>query len=372
MKNILADLVAMRTVSDDIAANEQALDYIQSYLEERGMVGKRYTFNGHSAYVASTRTDNLMHPKVLLAAHIDVVPGSDSMFTLKHDGDKIVGRGVYDMKSAAAAYLQAVDDLQDNLADYDFGIMITTDEELGGKDGANGTLSLVKAGHRADICVLPDGGRNWQVEYLAKGAWRFYVKAEGKSAHGSRPWQGDSAAYKLVDALHAIKQLFEGEGPETDTLNIGVIRGGTADNQIPGYMEAELVIRILSDESLAEKRAQVADICERYGVYTEDRLVKHPFATDTDLPLIQMFMHCVEQVTGKPSEPCISYAASDAPHFGTVGVPCIVTYPLGGLHHSEEEWIDESVLNDFPDIIRTYLDKTAKRPALEPTQEAVA
>jgi succinyl-diaminopimelate desuccinylase len=372
MKNILADLVAMRTISDDIAANEQALDYIQSYLEERGMIGKRYVINGHGAYVASTRTDNLMNPKILLAAHVDVVPGSDAVFTLKHENGKVLGRGVYDMKSAAAAYLQVVDDIQDSLTDYDFGIMITTDEELGGKEGVNGTLGLIDAGHRAEICVLPDGGRNWQIERLAKGAWRFYLKAGGKSAHGSRPWQGDSAAYKLVDALYAIKQLFIGEGPETDTLNIGVIHGGTADNQIPDYMEAEIVIRILSEENLTEKRAAVAKICEQYGVYTEDRLVKHPFVTDTDLPLIQTFMQCVEQVTGNPSLPCISYAASDAPHFQTVGIPCIVTYPLGGMHHSEEEWIDESVLADFPNIIHAYLDKTAKQPATEPALEAVA
>ena len=76
-----------------------------------------------------TSTQPTQIPAVLLAAHVDVVGGPNELFQLRQAGGKLFGRGVYDMKGAIAGYLVLVDTLQKHLRQYDFGILVTSDEE---------------------------------------------------------------------------------------------------------------------------------------------------------------------------------------------------------------------------------------------------
>src|SRR5437773_1776365 len=89
VENILARLVAMPTHTDDREANEQALDYIEHYLVERGLHAERFQFGGHGALVASTKPDNAKEPNVLLAGHTDVVPGGESAPELRLAGGRL-------------------------------------------------------------------------------------------------------------------------------------------------------------------------------------------------------------------------------------------------------------------------------------------
>src|SRR5687767_2270452 len=117
-EKLLAKLVSMPTITEDRDANDQAIAYIESYLSERGMFVKHIEFeNGHTAVVASTRADNAKNPAVLLSGHIDVVSGGEQLFKLRMDGDKLIGRGVYDMKFAIAGYMVLVDTLKGKLED---------------------------------------------------------------------------------------------------------------------------------------------------------------------------------------------------------------------------------------------------------------
>ena len=50
---------------------------------------------------------------LLLHGHIDVVPGRPEQFEPRVEGDRLIGRGAYDMKGALAAMLLAVADLRE-------------------------------------------------------------------------------------------------------------------------------------------------------------------------------------------------------------------------------------------------------------------
>src|SRR5438876_614410 len=152
MRDILADLIAFPTVSGNLAASHEALDYIEHSLAQHGLHIQRHSWNGYPSLVATTQ--HTKNPRVLLAAHLDVVPAPPELFKLTKRGGKFYGRGTCDMKFAIAAYLQLIDDLSEDLNAYDLGIMITADEEIGGKDGVKALLE--KGGYRADVCVLPD------------------------------------------------------------------------------------------------------------------------------------------------------------------------------------------------------------------------
>ncbi len=362
----LAALVSMPTITDDIPANMIALDYIEAYLTKRGMHAKRFVFDGHGALVASTRPDNAKKPTVLLAAHVDVMTGSEQLFTLREVDGKLLGRGVYDMKHAIATYMQAIDDLhkRDTLKEYDLAIMITSDEERGGRDNINGTDKLVAAGYLPTICVLPDStAPGWEVEKLAKGHWRFELIAKGRTAHGSRPWEGESASFKLIQALHELKTVFQNHGPATDTLNIGFIHGGEAYNQIPSLMSAAVEIRVVSEESYQKYVALMQNICERHDVQYIDRAFFPPVQTNLELSFIQAYVDCVQQVTGRRPKGYTSFAASDTPYFDAAGVPCILSCPEGGKHHSEDEWIDKASFLQGAPILHAFLDRVARKPS---------
>lgn len=362
----LAKLVSLPTISDDIVANDQALDYIENYLRQRGMHCHREHFNDHGTLVACTRQDNSKNPRLMLAAHVDVMAGSEELFTLRTEGDKLIGRGVYDMKFAIAGYMQLVDELQDNLDQYDFAIVITSDEEYGTRNNINGTLELVKAGYTADICVLPDStAPGWEIEKLAKGVWRFDLVAKGRTAHGSRPWEGESASFKLIHALHEIRALFAGHGQSTSTLNIGFIHGGQTYNQIPELMTAAIEIRHISEDDYKTLKAKIDSICQKHDLTTVLRTLYQPNVTDITQPLFQSYMDSVELITGRRPQGLISCGQSDAKHLAKVGVPSILSCPEGGGHHSEHEWISRKSFLQFVPILRNYLDKTAK--AIEPT-----
>jgi acetylornithine deacetylase/succinyl-diaminopimelate desuccinylase-like protein len=358
LEQLLADLVEMPTISDNFAANDAAIAYIERYVVERGMYSQCFRFDGHSALVATTRSHR-KNPTIMLCAHVDVVTAKKKDFKLREKDGMLYGRGVFDMKGAIAAYLQLVEDLRNTLDEYDFGILITTDEELGGLDGINGTKKLIDAGYIPQAGVLLDGGNNWQVETKAKGGWRFDLIAKGKSGHSSRPWEAESASRKLIHAMHALETRFKDHGPLTNTLNIGIIRGGKARNQIPDKMLACVEIRLISTAAYEEDKQFVAELCERYGLTKTDRFIHLPIENDPDSHFLKAFVASIQKITGAPSGYCMSYAASDSEYFARLGVPCVVTYLPGGGHHGAEERIERRSLLQLPAVLKDYLDTTA-------------
>ena len=355
----LATLVAMPTITDDITANDMALDYIEDYLSTRGMYCVRNRFDGHGTLVASTRPDNGKTAPILLHAHCDVMPASEQLFMLRTEGDKLLGRGVFDMKSAIAGYLQLVDDLQGKLEDYDFAVMITSDEEYGSRDGINGAKHLVALGYSPKVCITPDStAAGWEIERLAKGFWRFDLIAEGRTAHGSRPWEGESASFKLIHALHDLKEHFKDHGPETDVLNIGSIHGGESYNQLPSLMTARVEIRVMDEKVVPRYRRLIEELCRTHKLTYKDRSNIPCIRTDLTDPRVAEFMDSIEAVTGKRPKGYVSGGQSDAPYFVAAGIPCILTCPEGGGHHSEEEWISKTSFLQFVPILKDYLHRS--------------
>lgn len=362
MEELLAKLVAMPTLTDDIIANDMALDYIQDYLKQRGMHCQRHRFDGRGALTASTRATNRKTQTVLLAAHVDVMSADETMFKVREESGKLYGRGVFDMKFAIATYMQLVDDLahMGTLTQYDFGILITTDEEFG-KDSA---AQLIRLGYRPKVCLLPDStASGWNIEKIAKGWWRFDLIATGKAVHGSRPWEGESASFKLIHALHELKEHFKDHTPLTDSLNIGSIHGEGTYNLVPDRMMAKVEIRLVDEASYEKNKRIIETLCAEHDLSYNTFTLAQPTRPIIDHPLVDTFKDVVEHVTGKRPEDYISLGGSDAPYYTKAGIPCILTCPIAGRHHSSDEWVDKASFLQFLPILHEFLEKTAKSPA---------
>ena len=351
---VLSDLVSYPTVSGDNIAAARCIGYMEDYLRDRGMHVRLHLSEGFPSIVATTRDTS--HPKVLLQAHLDVVPAPDSLFEVHVDDGKLVGRGVFDMKFAGAIFLKLIDELGDDLHNHDFGIMFTFDEEIGGRNGAG---ALVEKGYSADVCVLPDAGDNWQIEVNQKGLWICRLLTRGLSAHGSRPWEGDSAILRLIKALDDAEELFEGQNKNTDTLSINEIQGGSAPNQVPANASATLDIRFLDENSHQSIREKLHEIAKNHDAEIETIASIKNCTTDTDNPYVSSFLEIAEEVHGASINTLTSLGHSDSHYFVNVGIPTILLRPDGGAAHSDNEWIDIESLEKYYTLIKRYVEKEA-------------
>ncbi|HUS26567.1 MAG TPA: M20/M25/M40 family metallo-hydrolase [Nevskiaceae bacterium] len=358
LEGLLSQLVAMPTVTGNRHINHDALDYIDQFLRKRFMHIKRFEWGGVEALVATTRP-HTKKPKVMLAAHLDVVPGDKELFELREKNGKLYGRGALDMKFAIAAYMQIIDDLRHQLNNYDFGIMITTDEEAGGADGV---ARLIEEGYRAEVCILPDGGDNWQMQLYSKGFLYLTVSTAGKPAHGSRPWAGHNAIQTLVETVQDIYKLFPHQGPNTNTINMGKISGGQTINQVADAAEVAIDIRVTSEAEKTKLLRSIERICKEHNADLSVTL--DGATTDFSLkePHLAAFANLITEVTGIQVQGSRTLGSNDARYFVPHNIPCISLYPTGGDHHGPNEWIDKQSLHQFKEVLSRYLTATATRP----------
>jgi succinyl-diaminopimelate desuccinylase len=351
---ILADLIAMPTITSDRAANHAGLNYIESFLTGCGMHVKRNEWNGVESLIASTKQTKT--PTVCFFGHIDVVPAPAEQFRLtEHDG-RYYGRGVLDMKGPVAAILGAVQQLKPTLSDYDFTVVITTDEEIGGFDSA---AKLAEEGFRPKMMIVPDGGSNWNMERFAKGIWHITLKAQGQSAHASRPWEGENAIDKLVNVITQIKTLFGDMSPDTNTINVGTLQGGNATNQIPSSASAGIDMRFSSQEDQARIMGEIKSIVTRGEVQLTSDVEADPVVNDPANPYLSTFASCTEKVIGRPVEWITSYASNDSRFFAKYNIPCAISYPPGSNHHGPGEYIEKDSLLMMQQIFVDYLNIAA-------------
>jgi succinyl-diaminopimelate desuccinylase len=353
--NILSDLISFKTVSGHTSEVNSCFDHVEAFLSDRTMEVVRHTSNGFASLVATPRGTKT--PRVLLQAHLDVVPAKPSLFKLTEKTDKIYGRGVFDMKFAAACYLQLADELRSELAQYDFGIMFTSDEEIGGK---NGVRYLLNQGYSADVCILPDGGNDWHIETTCNTVWIVRILANGQSAHGSRPWEGLNAINSLVEGLGEIQDVFGELKPYNNSITISKIQGGNAMNQVPDQAEAILDMRFIKDSEQAKYRTAIEKIVKSKQLQLETVAFVEARNVDITQPEVHSFLTIAEQVRGEPINKTHSFGASDACYFASHGIPTIVMRPTGGDAHSDQEWLDKTELFKFYELIKTYVTQTTK------------
>jgi acetylornithine deacetylase len=226
---------------------------------------------------------------VTLSTHLDTVP---PYVAPRSEGGKLFGRGACDAKGIAAAMLVAADRLA-TAGEERVDLLFVVGEERG-SDGARianqlpATSKFLINGEPTES-ILASG---------SKGALRFIARTRGREAHSAYPHLGESAIEPMLRLLPELKSL---KMPSDEilgetTVNIGLIRGGTEANIIPGLAEAEMMIRLVGDpapvkaviDAWADGRAEI-----EYGAYTPAMhfhtvpgFDKKPVAFATDVPLL--------------------------------------------------------------------------------------
>lgn len=365
LTDTLAHLVQMPTLTADTATNRAALDWIETQLAGLPLHIQRYEFNGHPSLVATTpaagRHQNSANPdprnpRLWLTGHLDVVPGSTASFKPQVRDGRLYGRGTHDMKCGLAVYLVLLQQLGPKLAELDLGLMITTDEEIGGYDGVK---RLLDDGYRGAAAFMPDSGASWRQETGSKGVTWWDITATGSAAHASRPWEGTSAIDNLIRFTNLLREHFVTE-PCNDpkhshsTLNLGVIKGGTVANQVADHASARLDIRIAPDSSISEisdwveaARSQVP------GIKVEPVLLDPPYQVNSN-GAGQLFYR-LATAAGHTINEAVAHGSSDARFFAAQHIPTINVSPTGSGFHVPHEWIDLDDLAKYYQLTHQFV-----------------
>jgi len=355
MEEILRTLVSFPTITGHSQPAHELIEYVANFVRHRGMHIERYMSGGFESIVATTRPHDKT-PTVLLAAHGDVVAAPDELFTMRHEDGKYFGRGVLDMKCALAAYLQVVDDLKDNIHDYNFGIAVSTDEEVG---GTNGVKKLLEEGYRPKVCIIPDGGDNWQVQISAKGLYIFEISAYGTSVHSSRHWEGVNAFNALRPVFAEVEKLFGEQGPESNSLSFNIIKAGGSLSQVPDKATITMDVRTINGTEHVRIRQEVENICRKLGLELVIQTDSSPVYFDHTDRYIAPYISLIEQTIGTKVTGTNTLGTNDARFFAPLGIPCISFYPTGGNHHSSNEWVSTEAVEHMYAITKKYIETIA-------------
>ena len=227
-------------------------DFIGAYLTENGAAWRRLDRDGVPSLLVLPKRNET---PVLLLSHMDVVDAPDELFEPYEKEGKLYGRGSIDDKYAVALsmvlfkeHLRRRRDKGGAQGDLAFGILLTGDEEVGGKKGAKEALAQIKA----EFCIALDGGGLKKIVAKEKGILRLKLLSRGRSAHGARPWLGENAVDNLISDYLKIKPFFELTAAEHwhRTLNLGLIQAGKSANQVPDYAEALFDIRYTENDDV--------------------------------------------------------------------------------------------------------------------------
>lgn len=356
-KDYLKDLVAFKTVSAKPAnTNElkKCAQYCADYFRSKGFFVAEKEYNDYPTVVATTTQTK--SPKIFLQAHMDVVPADEAMFRLREDDTKLFGRGVFDMKFGCASYMAAIDKLEKNISKYDFGIMLTFDEEIGGRDGV---AALLNDGYSSKVCILPDSGKNWVLESSSKGAWFVNISKHGKSAHGSEAHLGINAAEILNQVMAEILTLRDEYQYEDLSLVLSKFSSGKAINQVPDYAEASFDIRYKNEKILESIKAKMQKICEQNKTEVKTNMLASCLNISPDDKIVEEFINEVEDVLQKKITTGCSAGATDGRYFCEKNIPAIVIQPDGDGRHANSEWLDKKGFYQLTQIVQNYLEKCA-------------
>jgi succinyl-diaminopimelate desuccinylase len=334
-----------------------AAAFIKGWLEARDVEAKDGTHNGLPVIAATVGAEH--GPTVVLHGHLDVVPGNPEQFEPRIDGDRLIGRGAYDMKGGLAAMMCATRDLAaQNAVKVHF--VCVSDEESDEAD-ARGSDYLVERGFTGDFAITGEP-TDLHIGIQAKGVLALRIDVSGTAAHGSTPWLGDNAIMKAVDVFRRIEAMpFTRESSEMfdrPSVSLGRIQGGDAMNKVPDVCTIDVDIRFLPGQSAEAILDEIRDLPD-----TDVRLQLHrePAIVERDNPYVALLAENIAD--GAPTER-ISIGrdgASDIVSFLEAGTPGVEFGPIGAGHHGPDEWVSISSLVRYQRALVDFVEAIPKR-----------
>ena len=202
-------------------------------------------------------------PHVGLVSHLDTVfPPEEEQrhgFGWQRVGDRIYGPGTVDNKGGIVVMFLVLEALRSIAPERfqwaEWTLLFNAAEEVWSPDF--GQLARHRLAGASAALVFEGGqrrGEAWTVVTSRKGRALFRIRVEGRGAHaGVRPERGANALVQMAETLLRAAELTDWSRGRS--VNVGVVRGGTAANRVPHEAVAEVEMRAWDPAVFEEGKA---------------------------------------------------------------------------------------------------------------------
>ena len=342
-------LIAFNTASPE--GVRRAAEFVGGWLESNDIEARQITSRGLPVTMAEVGPADA--PTLVMHGHLDVVPAEPDQFHPRLEGDRLIGRGAYDMKGALAVMMLVLREAREQEA-VRLRLGIVCDEESEEEDD-RGSDALIADGFIGDFAITGEP-TNLQVGVQAKGVLAMRLAISGRSAHGATPWLGDNAVVKAVEVFRGIESLpFARQSSQLfdrPSINLGRIKGGDALNRVPDYCVMDVDVRFLPEQDPKQILEQVNSLPDTRVLATFRR---PPAVVEADSPFV---LGLCQAASPHHPERVMSVGrdgASDAVSFLGAGVPAVEFGPVGDGHHGPEEWVSVSSLSSYRQALEGFV-----------------
>jgi succinyl-diaminopimelate desuccinylase len=330
-----------------------AAGFVKGWLEARDIDVEAHRFGDLHALTATVGADgNGRAPTIVFHAHLDIVPGHEDQFQPRTEGDRLYGRGAYDMKGGLAAMMCAAHDLVDQ-DDVRVRLVIVPDEESEDIE-VRSSDDLVRRGYAGDFAITGEP-TDLHIGVQAKGVLACRIVVHGRAAHGSTPWLGDNAIVKAVDVFRRIESMpFSRESSELfdrPSINLGRIVGGDAPNKVPDECVMDVDIRYLPNQDPGDILEEIRAIPD---MEIKRTFIFPPAHVSRSNPYVRALVELVGPFTEGASVSVGRDGASDAVSFLRAGIPAVEFGPCGAGHHGPEEWVSIRSLARYRELLVAF------------------
>lgn len=372
---LLTDLVRIDSVnpmlSDGGAGEAEIADFVADWAERHGLDAELVGGQGDTAtpgrpsVVVRSRRPRPGAPILLLCGHLDTV-GHGSMvdpLAPRIDGDRLYGRGAYDMKAGLAAALIATREIARSDSGIEVVLAAVADEEHASL-GVQRVLDALGPDFAADAAVVTEP-TEMEIGVAHKGFAWTEIEVQGVAAHGSRPHLGVDAIVKTGPLLVAIERLGQSLGDRTHpllgpgTVHAGVIEGGQEPSTIPERCRLTVERRTLPGETPSDIEREIADLLAScaaadgdFRATTRTLMYRPPLETPADHPLVTALVAAQREIRGSATVSGLSYWA-DSAFIAQRGIPTVLFGPGGDGAHADVEWVSISDTVDAARILVT-------------------
>jgi acetylornithine deacetylase len=285
-------------------------------------------------------------PTLVFCAHIDTVSTAGMTippFDPRVEGNRVYGRGSYDMKGGAAAILCAMAKLaKENLRGTVISALVA-DEEY----ASIGAQHFV-AHHKADACVVtePSEGR---LILGHKGFVWAEITTEGRAAHGSRWDLGLSAVARMGRIIAALDEFDRATlRARTHPLvgaasqHCATVHGGAGLSTYAPSCTLQLERRTLPGESTAQVLSEIREVISAAGEEATIKLLldRPPLVCPREARIAECVRNAAQKIHGRAPEEAGVAFWMDAALFAAAGMETVNYGATGAGAHEAVEWAD--------------------------------
>jgi len=366
----LCKLPALGPESDGEGEIKKA-EFLEGYLRSIGFDDiKRYDAPdtrvacGFRPNIVATLPGKSASSRLWVMTHMDVVPPGDlnmwtgDPWTVRVDGDKIIGRGSEDNQQGMISSLLVAKAFKQTgiRPGLPYGLILCADEETGSAYGVGYLVKTQKDLFRkSDLVIIPDAGnpKGTMLEVAEKSILWIKFHTKGKQTHGSTPEKGANAhkaACYMVSRLESLYKKFGKKNaifePPISTFEPTKKEANVPNvNTIPGEDVVYFDCRILPSYKLADVIKTVTRIAReterRYKVkiavsFPQKQTAAPPTAADA--PVVKAITAAMKDLRKRVPKPMGIGGGTVAKFFRDKGFACAVWGTQDEVAHSPDEY----------------------------------